>query len=674
MMILLHIVTLLCHVCIASSDLFSPVIECVEVQGSYWWPEPIIRCNLQCSSQCTCSLGNITQVVVNCSNRNVSLEQVAYPSKLTHLNWTSNDLSGIGKDSFSGLTDLKQLDLPNNLLTEIYPGTFSGLVDMIILDLHNNMLKKIQPGTFNGLINLQILDLHNNVLTDIQAGSFEGLSNLHTLVLNNNNITSIPLGAFRELANLRVLVLDNNPLRSINPDLFQNQSKLEVLLLSNTNLQFLPNGIFHKMPLLQHLNLSGNNLDQLGRQPFRYCTYLFSIDLSLNPLQWIRHDTFEGLNTETRVFVNHFATCCFVTNKLCFSKEPQSPFLSCGRMLPYNIVRFGIWVVCILAIFGNVLGLVARCKYWQRTNTVQFLIIANLAISDFLMGVYLIILLSADLYYTDYFPSHSELWRNSPLCKIAGSLSVLSSEASVFLITLISIDRFFCVKYPRSRYLSNTKLICIIIFTIWLLAFVISITTFILSGANSNFYFVSEICVGLPISRDPLYVINQTSVRVGTGYFEDAYVEKPELVYTGNKVSMFFSIAVFAGLNLACFLVVGCCYTAILIFVRLSSKRAGQRAISNKEIRIAKKLFLLVLTDFCCWVPIGVLSILVQGGAVEVNARAYAWIATFVLPINSALNPFLYTLGDVISDKKFTCKCCKNRNTNQVMPLEALNG
>ena len=512
------------------------------------------------------------------------------------------------------------------------------------------------------------------MLITVHVDSFTALSNLHTLFLDNNNITNIPLGAFRELSNLTVLVLDNNPLRSITPDLFQNQSNLEVLTLTNSNLQFLPNGIFHNTPLLQHLNLSGNNLDQLGRQPFRYCTYLFSIDLSQNPLQWIRHDTFQGLNTKTRMFVDHFATCCFVTNKLCFSKEPQSPFLSCGRMLPYNIVRFGIWVVCILAMVGNVLGLVARCKYWQRTNTVQFLIIANLAISDFLMGMYLIILLSADLYYAEYFPSHSEMWRNSAVCKIAGSLSVLSSEASVFFITLISIDRFLCVKYPRTRYLSNTKFTCIIISTIWILAFVISITTFILTGIDSNFYSVSEICVGLPISRDPLYVINQISVRIGSGYFENVYVEIPELVYTGNKVSMFFSIAVFTGLNLACFLVVGFCYTAVLIFVRLSSKRAGQGAISNKEIHMAKKLFLLVLTDFCCWVPIGVLSILVQAGAVEVDARAYAWIATFVLPINSALNPFLYTLGDVISQKKFTCKCCKNHNTNQVMPLEALNG
>ena len=36
---------------------------------------------------------------------------------------------------------------------------------------------------------------------------------------------------------------------------------------------------------------------------------------------------------------------------------------------------------------------------------------------------------------------------------------------------------------------------------------------------------------------------------------------------------------------------------------------------------------------------------------VEVDPVAYAWIATFVLPINSSINPFLYTLASLTFDK-----------------------
>ena len=66
---------------------------------------------------------------------------------------------------------------------------------------------------------------------------------------------------------------------------------------------------------------------------------------------------------------------------------------------------------------------------------------------------------------------------------------------------------------------------------------------------------------------------------------------------------------------------------------------------------MAMKMSLIVLTDFGCWVPIGVLSVLVQTEALVVDPEAYAWIATFVLPINSSINPFLYTLASFLSNR-----------------------
>ena len=32
-----------------------------------------------------------------------------------------------------------------------------------------------------------------------------------------------------------------------------------------------------------------------------------------------------------------------------------------------------------------------------------------------------------------------------------------------------------------------------------------------------------------------------------------------------------------------------------------------------------------------------------------ISGEVYAWVAVFVLPINSAINPFLYTLGSSLS-------------------------
>ena len=139
-----------------------------------------------------------------------------------------------------------------------------------------------------------------------------------------------------------------------------------------------------------------------------------------------------------------------------------------------------------------------------------------------------------------------------------------------------------------------------------------------------------------------------------------------EHIATSSKVAMKFSIAIFTGLNLFCFFVVGFCYLSIFITATKTTKKSGRSSSVKEDIQMAKKMFLLVLTDFCCWVPIGVLSILVQAGAVEVNPVAYAWIATFILPINSSINPFLYTLGDVIADK-VSCSCtrCEKQSSDE---------
>ena len=136
---------------------------------------------------------------------------------------------------------------------------------------------------------------------------------------------------------------------------------------------------------------------------------------------------------------------------------------------------------------------------------------------------------------------------------------------------------------------------------------------------------------------------------------------------------MHFSIAIFTGLNLFCFFIVGFCYLSIFITATKTTRKSARSTSLKEDIRTAKKMFLLVLTDFCCWVPIGLLSILVQAGAVEVNPVAYAWIATFILPINSSINPFLYTLGDAIADKvSCSCKTCKKQSSDENIEMRPI--
>ena len=229
---------------------------------------------------------------------------------------------------------------------------------------------------------------------------------------------------------------------------------------------------------------------------------------------------------------------------------------------------------------------------------------------------------------------------------------------------MISINRAIAINFPFRAHRGSTKSTCIIVSFLWLVAFGISITSYVLSYMDSDVYAVPEICVGLPFSRQPTYNTSETTVNLSKSFSNSAIVH--EQTATGSKVAMHFSIIIFTGLNLFCFFVVGFCYLSIFITATKTTQKSGRSTSLKEDIQMAKKMFLLVLTDFCCWVPIGVLSILGQTGAVEVNPVAYAWIATFILPINSSINPFLYTLGDVIADKiSCSCKRCKQQSRDE---------
>lgn len=63
----------------------------------------------------------------------------------------------------------------------------------------------------------------------------------------------------------------------------------------------------------------------------------------------------------------------------------------------------------------------------------------------------------------------------------------------------------------------------------------------------------------------------------------------------------------------------------------------------KKEMTLAKRFFFIVFTDALCWIPIFILKLL-SLLQVEIPGTITSWVVIFILPINSALNPLLYTL------------------------------
>ena len=67
----------------------------------------------------------------------------------------------------------------------------------------------------------------------------------------------------------------------------------------------------------------------------------------------------------------------------------------------------------------------------------------------------------------------------------------------------------------------------------------------------------------------------------------------------------------------------------------------------GRDMVVARQLSLIVVTDFLCWFPICVMGLMVQND-VTIPSSAYAWSAVVILPLNSPINPLLYTLKNAL--------------------------
>ena len=236
------------------------------------------------------------------------------------------------------------------------------------------------------------------------------------------------------------------------------------------------------------------------------------------------------------------------------------------------------------------------------------------------------------------------------------------------MITLISFDRFQGVRYPFSIHRLTPTSVKVCLTVIWFIGLTISITPVILSGTYPDILEISEVCVGVPIVRRPISVTSSNSVEIVsndvqvtaqvdidflTGIYDTVFVitykEKGTFsIYVvsqiiGEELATYFSMIIFIGVNLTCFILVAIMYLIIFKTVKQSARKTGRKQRELDEIRMAIRMSAVVLTDFCTWVPLILVCILVQAGFIVVDPVVYAWTVAFIIPINSAINPFLYT-------------------------------
>ena len=550
-------------------------------------------------------------------------------TNLQYLSLDRNRVNSLDEALFNGTKKLTKLTLYQNDLTVLPKELLKVLKHLEILNLGKNQINLLDGNLFNETKNLTSLHFDYNNLVYLKNTLFSGLSDLHTLSLDNNKIIEIHVEMLRDLVSLQVLALSDNRLKALSFNLFQYTRKLRVLNLSYNKL----------------LNITDiSSLDQL-----------FYLNVKNNILTGMTKETFSNLPKETDLEVSQHEICvCYVSDDvICTAVDDRSPFLTCNRLLSDRVLMVAMWLIGLNALWGNVFVLSQKRNKIDK-NKVQTFLLHNLAMSDLLMGVYMLFIASADIYFGEYFPMRAETWRSGITCRIAGTISIVSSEASVFFVALISVDRFVSIKYHTSRWKLGRKSSAVVAIALWIMALVLGIVPSTLAGNhNYKFYDNSHICIGLPLSK--LRIYNKKESEKWKMFCIDGdicYWKKPiRFEYVGEVNGMIFASVMFLGLNFLCYLVILACYVEIIRTVFKSSKRAGLNPEMREQIRLTGKVAAIVLTDFACWFPIIIIGILVQAGVTTLHPDVFAWCVTFVLPINSAINPYLYTIAAIINSR-----------------------
>ncbi|XP_071496666.1 uncharacterized protein [Diadema antillarum] len=430
-------------------------------------------------------------------------------------------------------------------------------------------------------------DLQNTGLSEIVSGSFVDNGNILHLNLSGNNISRLAQGSLRGLQRLTKLNLHGNPLDDVSPGTFYNLSNLQELDVRETSIRLTTSGL----------------------------------------------DLFHGLQSLKVIHADRYVFCCLSgLTDADGCKAPRDQFSSCEDLMSNNILRVFIWILGASAFAGNGFVVFYRMFKSRRDSrtSVQSSFITNLAISDFLMGLYMITIAAADAYFRGNYAIHAEAWQSSIVCKVAGMVSVVSSEASVCLIMMISVDRCIHVVAPFKRGLHLTvRRARLIEFIMWSLALLVSIVPVVIPAyIEGNFYGQSGVCLALPLT-----------------------VNRP--------AGWHYSISLFIGANFVGFLITLLCYIAIYISIKLTKQQIVKRGKGSKvnahlaeEIKLASKMALIVGTDLICWMPIIIMGLMSAASKLVISAQVYAWTAVFILPVNSSLNPYLYTLSSLHGTRK----------------------
>ena len=124
----------------------------------------------------------------------------------------------------------------------------------------------------------------------------------------------------------------------------------------------------------------------------------------------------------------------------------QAIFSSDTEMIANSAIKAAFWIIGLVVIVGNFCVIVTTVALLTKKNPLDsvvfhHIIVLNIAIADFIVGIYLLVIAGYNAYFSGIYGKVDREWRSSLNCSIVGSLAIISSESSCFLMVVLTAFR-----------------------------------------------------------------------------------------------------------------------------------------------------------------------------------------------------------------------------------------
>ena len=451
------------------------------------------------------------------------------------------------------------------------------------IDIHSNpdFYKGVDWATytFRSLIHLNLSRCEVTVLLD---SIFENTNNLRVLDLSYNKISTIPSFIFKSQNYLTELRLQGNSyVLSIEAQGFAGlSSAFKRLDLSGLQIGNVDQNAFSSL-YLDILDISSSTVRTFAEHAFQGLD-VKTLYLNGTQISWFSRDMFKGIVNVGYQFSDAYKFCCIAPTYLpeenCFPQKKL--FSSCSDLIGNGVMRPLLWLIALIGLLCNGSTFIYRIRFDRAQLERGFSIfITNLAVSDFIMGVSVLNIVSVDAAVRGSYIFTDDTWRSSFLCKFIRVLSTLSCQASVTFLGFIAFDRLLVIKYPYGQIRLTRRSALVIITLVWLFTILFALFPFLGFGNSGE---------SAP---------SPTSVCLST------------VLSTHVPASYIVSVVLFIAIFFMTFCMVG--YGVIFSQREMTLLRralAGKEVSRTNDLKISRNLLLLGLLNVIIWCPVVVLG------------------------------------------------------------------